>query len=185
MSYRILLLAITDDNTISWYALKVYYNRVSDIDKEINEAGLKTFVPMTTVVVERDGHRSAVKRPLISSLMFVRASADDIIQTERRLAGRASVYTMAEPPRRPAPISDEEMTPLMLLTSGEESNLEYLGDDTARYSVGQKVKVIDGQFAGAVGHICRIKGNRRLVVAIKGVCAVATSYIPSCFLEKI
>jgi hypothetical protein len=77
------------------------------------------------------------------------------------------------------------MTPLMLLTSGEDSNLEYLGDDTARYSVGQKVKVIDGQFAGAVGHICRIKGNRRLVVAIKGVCAVATSYIPSCFLEKI
>ena len=31
----------------------------------------------------------------------------------------------------------------------------------------------------------RIKGNRRLIVAIQGVCAVATAYIPQCFLRKI
>ena len=35
------------------------------------------------------------------------------------------------------------------------------------------------------GYIKRIKGNHRLIVAIEGVIAVATSYIPNCFLEKI
>ena len=45
--------------------------------------------------------------------------------------------------------------------------------------------VIDGKFKGAEGYICRIKKNSRLVVAIQGVCAVATSYIPQSFIQKI
>jgi len=48
-----------------------------------------------------------------------------------------------------------------------------------------RVRVIDGEFKGAEGYIKRIKGNRRLVVAIEGVVAVATAYIPSCYLEKV
>jgi len=47
------------------------------------------------------------------------------------------------------------------------------------------VRVIDGKFKGAEGYICRIKKNSRLVVAIQGVCAVATSYIPQSFIQKI
>ena len=39
--------------------------------------------------------------------------------------------------------------------------------------------------SGAEGHICRIRGNRRLVVSINGICAVATSYVPACFLQKL
>ena len=42
-----------------------------------------------------------------------------------------------------------------------------------------------GKFKGAEGYICRIKKNSRLVVAIQGVCAVATSYIPQSFIQKI
>ena len=34
-------------------------------------------------------------------------------------------------------------------------------------------------------NIKRIKGKRRLIVSITGICAVATSFIPNCFLQKI
>ena len=40
-------------------------------------------------------------------------------------------------------------------------------------------------FAGAEGQIVRVKGNRRLIVYLTGICAIATSYIPQCFLEKL
>lgn len=43
----------------------------------------------------------------------------------------------------------------------------------------------DGPFKGAEGHIKRIKKDRRVVVAIGGVVAVAITYIHPKFLEKI
>jgi len=40
-------------------------------------------------------------------------------------------------------------------------------------------------FRGAEGYIARIRNAKRLIVAIEGVAAVATSYIPKDFMEKI
>ena len=47
------------------------------------------------------------------------------------------------------------------------------------------MKVLDGPYKGCTGYIKRIKGNRRLLVSVEGLALVATSYIPSEFLEKI
>ena len=46
-------------------------------------------------------------------------------------------------------------------------------------------RVTGGPFKGAEGYIKRIRGNRRLVVALEGIIAVATTYIPGRFLEKM
>jgi ribosomal protein L24 len=51
--------------------------------------------------------------------------------------------------------------------------------------MGDRVVVTDGPFKGAEGHIRRIKKDRRLVVAIAGVVAVATTYIHPSMLKKI
>ena len=42
-----------------------------------------------------------------------------------------------------------------------------------------------GPFQGAEGYVVRIKKDRRLVVTISGVAAIATSFIPMELLEKI
>ena len=60
-----------------------------------------------------------------------------------------------------------------------------LGDDRPEYHMGDRVVVTQGPFKGAEGHIKRIKKDRRLVVTIPGVVAVATAYIPPDFLKKI
>jgi ribosomal protein L24 len=45
--------------------------------------------------------------------------------------------------------------------------------------------VIDGPLKGAEGYIKRIKKDRRLLVCVEGVIAVATSYLPERMVEKI
>ena len=85
----------------------------------------------------------------------------------------------------PLIIPDREMNIFMLVTSSGEKGMEYLGADSTKFCRGERVRVIDGKFKGAEGYICRIKKNSRLVVAIQGVCAVATSYIPQSFIQKI
>lgn len=169
-----------------WYALKVFYNRLNEILNELTDAGVETFVPMATYVVERNGHRMKVRKPMISSLLFFRCDDSRTSEIERQLSQRASIYKRAGSGRIPAPIPDRQMEIFRLVTGGSETEgLEYLGAETSRYAVGQRVIVTGGPFEGAEGTICRIKGNRRLVVTINGVCAVATSYIPACFLQKI
>lgn len=178
------LILILSDN--HWFAIKVFYNRLGEVEHQLSKRGIETFVPMTmSVVVRGDGRKQKVRKPLVNSLMFFNSSYETAVDVDRRLSGRAMVYCRPDPPRRPASIPPREMTVFKLVASAEDSELEYLGGDTERYSVGQLVRVTDGAFAGAEGRICRIKGDRRLVVTINGVCAVATAYIPSCFLKKI
>ena len=102
------------------------------------------------------------------------------------LEGRVLLYTREKNGKKiPSAIPDREMEIFMLVTSAGKAGLEYLGEDSPRFRKGEKVRVTGGQFKGAEGHICRIKGDRRLIVSIQGLCAVATSYIPQCYLEKI
>ena len=50
---------------------------------------------------------------------------------------------------------------------------------------GDKVCIIKGSFAGIEGELIRIKGHKRVVVLLEGVAAVATTYIPASFLERV
>lgn len=77
------------------------------------------------------------------------------------------------------------MNVFMLVASSGETGLEYFGDEDRKFAEGQRVRVTDGPFRGAEGSIQRIHGDRRLLVSIRGICAVATTYIPKAFLEEI
>lgn len=68
-------------------------------------------------------------------------------------------------------LQNQEFIPLIIY------NKEFL--------TGQRVRVLDGPLKGAEGVVKRLKGDRRLIVSISGVAAVATSYIPPSNLEKI
>lgn len=139
---------------------------------------------MEKVVIELPGGKRVSKeKPAISGILFLNCQESSLRDIRARILGDAMFYPRAD--GTPAVIPQAEMSMFRLVTSSGESGLEYLPDASANYSVGQKVRVLSGPFEGAEGHICRIKGNRRLVVSINGICAVATSYIPACFLEKI
>lgn len=163
-----------------WYALKVFFNKVFDIERILLDNNIETYIPC------EPGDNGKKRKPLINSLMFFRSTTDFALHVNTLLYGKAFVYTgntgMGKKPRN---ISDKEMNIFMLVCSSGETGLEYFGAEDSFFCKGDHVRVIDGAFKGAEGYIRRIKGNRRLFVSIQGVCAVATSYIPQCFLEKI
>ncbi len=169
-----------------WFALKVFFNKVFEVEDFLKREELDSYIPCETVLVERNGTKKKVRRPVITSLVFFRGTVQDAWSVQQELNGRVILYQrVLEYRREPVIISDREMNIFMLVTSAGESGLEYLGKDRIEFHAGDRVRVIDGPFKGAEGHIHRIRGNRRLIVSIDGVCAVATSYIPQCFLKKI
>lgn len=174
------------ETDLRWFALKVFYNKVFDIESRLKERNIESYIPMTTIMVERNGVKKKVTRPLISSLMFFRTTPDEAIALQPMLEGKAMIYSRrTEWRREPVAIPEHEMNVFMLVTSSGETGVDYIGEDSPRYHKGDLVRVIDGPFKGSEGHIIRIKDDHRLVVTIQGLCAVATSYIPRCFLQKV
>lgn len=179
---------MTNNNrsNVHWYAFKVFYNKVFEIEDLLAKDEIESYIPCETVVVERDGAKKKVRKPVVSSLLFFRATEKQAIALQLYLTNRVILYTRTvNMKRRPLAIPEHEMNLFMLVSSSGEKGVEYLGDDRMEFHTGERVRVTDGPFKGAEGHIHRIKGNRRLIVSIQGVCAVATSYIPQCFLQKI
>lgn len=153
---------------MNWYAIKVYYNRVQPLIAECREAGIEFFAPTD----------------IIRSLLFVHCTENDVLHLAATSDVKMWVYRNTEG-TRPAAIPDREMEVFRFVVTAGHDGLELLGDDKPEYHVGERVVVTDGPFKGAEGHIKRIKRDRRLIVTIKGVVAVATAYIHPSLLRKV
>ena len=169
-----------------WYAFKVFYNKVFELDKEIRSEKIETYFPIVKSYKLVEDKPKLLQKPAISSLIFVCCDETAIMALQQKLSGKAMLYThVTDGVRLPSPIDEEEMRIFKLVTSVEDERLQYLDVGSVNYKEGQKVRVLDGPYMGCSGFIKRIKGNRRLLVAVEGLALVATSYIPSEFLEKI
>ena len=146
-----------------WYAFKVFYNKVFEIEDSLNRDKIETYIPCERILVERGGVKKYVRKPIISSLLFFYSTEKQALALQQKLTDRVLLYTR---------LVNWQKLPIAIPVPME-------------YNTGERVLVTDGPFKGAEGCIHRIKGNRRLIVAIQGVCAVATAYIPQCFLRKI
>lgn len=75
-----------------------------------------------------------------------------------------------------------EMLNFIKLTSVDNEHIKLVEPERCHYKSGDKVRIVEGDFAGVVGRVARISGQQRVVVEINGLCMVATAYIPSAFL---
>ena len=172
---------------VRWYALKVFYRKVPELRADLSRVGIEYYYPL-----QDDG------KPYVQSLLFVRCSERQIEQLRFKepVSGSFSVYSHLEKRRRlfseetyerlvPAPIDEQEMAVFMLVTSASPDKYEILGPDEAKYHTGELVRVTSGPFEGLEGRVKRIKKDRRLVVCITGVVAVATVHIDPRLLEPV
>ena len=147
--------------------------------------------PLERVFV-RNGPLIFQRRPLVNSLLFARvedeklpAVRDLLSDPEGIVPPRGFIYMTADRSVCAA-IPDSQMRAFRLtVESGADGLLFFSHDDFTRYRRGDKVRVKEGPLKGVEGYIKRIRKNRRLLVCVDGVIAVATSYIPPEQLEKV
>lgn len=155
-------------NEVHWYALKVYYNRVQPLIAEAHERGWEFFAPVD----------------VIGGLLFLLCTEEEVVHFAADRWKQVWLYREGDS-RRPAAIPEREMEVFRFVVTAGREGLTLLGDDRPEYHEGDRVVVTDGPFKGAEGHIKRIRRDRRLVVAIRGVVAVATTYIHPSLLKKV
>ena len=173
------------EETLHWFALKVFYNKVLVVEDLLNQYSLESYIPMEEVIMQRGEQQKKVRRPVVNSLMFVRASWPVLKELQRGHYHEFCFYLNADK-TAPAVIPEHEFNVFRVVTSAMAHGLEYFSDEAmVNYDKGERVRVVEGPFAGTEGFVKRIRRDRRVLVVIPGVIAVATTYVPSCFLEKI
>ena len=193
----------------NWYALKVFYGKVFEIEDRLAAMDLETYIPVRKDLLKGEEHMRALRRlatpddrrrdnqfvqegpliykrvPVVSSLLFVRAPKDRLKDIEDCVKEKGFVYKTADR-KAEAVIPDKQMAMFQLVCSSGAEGLDFFADDDlTRYKAGDKVRVLEGPLKGAEGYIKRIRKDRRLLVSIEGFIAVATSFIPPQFLEKV
>ncbi len=201
----------------NWYAVKVFFNKVFNLEDILSDMGLETYLAVQKVQLKGAAHMAAARKlaqagpyhrpdsryiqegpviyerkPLVNSLIFVKATAPQIKEVEFCLKNEAFwykplgfIYRKADF-KEYAIIPEAQMASFRLVAESGLSGLEFFAEDEiTRYKTGDRVRVLGGPLKGAEGYIKRIKKNQRLLVCIEGVIAVATSYIPSELLEKV
>lgn len=128
-----------------WYALKVFYNRVFELEKQLSQEGVRSYIPLLHEDTVAGDKKIRKRKPAVSSLMFIRQSEHYLLELQDRM--KASCPFMAyfdRETKKPAVIPDREMELFMQITSADTSDLEYFSDEAIDYRSGDKVRVTGG-----------------------------------------
>ncbi len=167
-----------------WYALRVTYNREMKVKADFDSRGIESFVPMKWSHYECDGELRHRLVPSVHNLIFVRLSPESMRHYKATTAMPVR-YIMDAETHRPLTVPARQMDSFMTVASVHSEQLIYLTPKPGDFAKGDRVRIIGGMFKGAEGVFVRVKGDRRVVVSISGVVAVATTFIHPSFIEKI
>jgi len=166
---------------MNWYAAKVKYQTERKMKAWLDEQSIENFIPFRAVMIERDGRKIEREKPIVPGLLFIRTDH----QTARALLDESNikmVYLRNLENNQFLIIPDKQMQDFMFLLDFSESTVHIMNTNLRH---GDRVRVIKGDFAGIEGELIRIKGHKRVVVRLDGLFSLATTYIPSSYLERI
>lgn len=175
-----------------WFVLRVSYGRIDKAKTFVEAKGLECYVPLQYKEVRKQGKKRIITTPLLPSLIFVHASAEQvenllhdikIVANESRALlsyyFNHTIHRQDNPDRNPPlTIRDEAMNNFIRLTSVKNPHIIPVTSNSIQFKLGDNVVVTEGKFKGVHGRVARIAGQQRVVVELFDGCLVATAYVP-------
>lgn len=176
----------------TWFPMRVTYNRELRVKERLDELGIENFVPMCYRIVLCGEDRQRKLVPAIHNLIFVRTTQENLTYLKYNDGELAPLRYMMRNRliengcAEIIVVPDRQMENFIhVCRAGNEKQIRYLRYEPYLDKPGQRVRIIDGNFAGVEGIVKRINKNKQVVVLIPGVAAVTLNSVPYTFLEKI
>lgn len=171
--------------------MRVTYSQELKVKANLDAEGIENFLPMTYQIVDCNGERHRCLVPAIHNLIFVHSTQERITQLKMFNRAFSSLrYIMKSSPSgssRPEilTVRDSEMENFIRVASVADDSVMFLDWSSVADKVSRRVMVMDGPFAGVEGVIMRIRRNKHVVVQLKGIAAVAITFVPPAFLKLL
>ncbi len=165
--------------SILWYVMRAYKCEGKAEEVLKSHAGIEYFIPKHYAIRIYHGVKSKRLVPVIPSLVFVHASKDDILEFKKRHNFLQFVMRKATPPKHLV-VPDKQMEDFIKVATSNEDTLAFFKPEEIDIKKGTRVCIHGGQFDGVTGIFMQIKGkrNRRIVVMLEGIMAVAAEVHP-------
>ena len=181
-----------------WFVLRVTYGRIIKAQTFVEAKGLECYVPLRYKEVRKQGKKRIITTPLLPSLIFVHASAEQVealLHDNKVVANESrallsyyfnhTIHLQDNPNRNPPlTIQDEAMNNFIRLTSIKNPHIIHVTSNNIQFKLGDNVVVTEGEFKGVHGRVARIAGQQRMVVELFDGCLVATAYVPKEAMRK-
>ena len=172
-----------DENALQWYAFRMRGHVPNESQRVAHEAGFDTYYALQRELKDASydipAEQAIGTRAVLPSIIFVRCTCE----FARQMRNHRVMWPLCMPGTSEfAAISEREMEIFRATVESGCRNLEVIDTNLA---TGQRVRVLDGIFKDQEGYIVKIRGDKRFVVSIPGVVALATIYIPPHLLTRV
>ena len=177
---------------VHWYALRAAYGQESKSNDYLVRQGVETYYPTIKAFVMVNNKRKKVTQSYLLNIFFARGTEDELKQY---------VYDNANLPylrfycrrtglgddlkHEPLIVPDRQLENLRTVLADQSGELVVVPDDEHKFDKGATVRVIGGTFKGIEGKVARYCGHQRVAIVVDGILTIATTYIPSAYLERI
>ncbi len=165
-----------------WFAMRAYKCESRAEELLGGENGLKHFVPKHYVVRVYHGIKSKRLVPVIPSLVFVYATHEDIVEFKRKNNFIQFItWKKSDGNLEYLIVPDQQMEDFIRVASAHEDSTLFYRPEEINIQKGTRVCIHGGQLDGVKGVFMQVKGkrNRRLVVMLEGLIAVAAEVQPN------
>ena len=188
------------DPAKTWLVLRASYGRVHKAADMLVAAGHYCYIAQRYEMTEKNGRRHKQLKDLIPNLLFAymnMGEAETLLSKSQlrpspmpALSSLTTFYydhfSIVGGKNPPLVIPDSKMLHFILITMSKDANIVFTDrDKIVHIKRNDLVKVTEGLFAGCMGQVVHIAGQQRVGIKLKNIGWVATSYIPTAFLEVI
>ena len=174
---------------MAWYVLRCSSGKEIALQEMIQKHfGVECFVPMERVRQrDRHGRFVWVQRCALTTYLFVNTDKDVFYTIHKDDLRIWPMNRKVDELWTPVIVPDRDMSSFIRGAGSKEEKIVYLDPAKLNFKKGDRVRVIGGPMTGLEGTFMQIGGKheKRVVIQLEGIIAVATAAIPAALVEKI
>ncbi len=164
---------------VQWYVMRAYKSETK-AENLLGENDLECFIPKQYAIRTYHGVKSKCLVPIIPSLVFVHASKQQIVEFKKQYNFLQFVVWKRKDEAEELIVPNDQMESFIKVSSSQDEGVTYYKPDEIDIKKGTRVRIHGGQFDGVTGTFMKVRGkrNRRIVVLLEGIIAVAAEIQP-------
>lgn len=167
-----------------WYVLRCAGRQELKLRYELERLRRECFVPLTRRHRFKGSRRVLELYPAVSGIVFALMTPDELADAQEK--SKIHFFPWRDcATGQPLVVRAADMRNFIGVAGSYDEQLIYLPSNPVEWTKGQRVRIIAGPMKGYEGRFVRVKGDRRIVVEIPGVIAVATGFIHPSMVEPI
>ena len=178
----------TNEKKRVWFAMSAPYSKELEAQQLLEKEDIESFVPLCYKIVKRrDGKKVRVLKPAIPNYIFVRTTRAVIQEAKNRILILQYLTRRENGKNIPIIVPDDQMEQFIRVINTYNENLVFLKPEEVNLKKGTPVRIVGGAFDGIEGIFIKVKGirNRRVVVQIAGITAVAIAEVTQDLIEVL